>query len=277
MISGEFSLVSLQASLADDALILTFSHDIDDKTATEDSVFIVDHDTRNVILTKNTVDGQTLTMHAVNGFVPNVQYTLLVQRTILNIVGAPLEDPILRNFTFKSEVTDVPETVSPANFEKIRNIKLSWKIKDKDGVEKNAVDNESFLLQIAKENAFYNIVYSTTVTGSKEIELSDKDIPAGQYYWRIRCSAGDSYGKWSNIATFLFNTSADDESGDSPKTETGNIQIIDMVDPKSSDDLIGKAEKLNYDSMPEYFAIKFDEEIDPSLDGIAFSVERRDI
>ena len=281
MISGEFSLSAVKASLAENKVILEFSHELDKNTVTEDSVFIVDHDTRNVILTKNTVTGKVLELYAINGFEPNTEYTLLVQRTIRNIVGVEVADPVMRTLMFKSEILTVPKVLVPANYEQVKDLAVQWDVLDMDGNSVPLAGGESCQVQIAKENAFYNVVYDTIVTNSRAIDLPDT-LSDGQYYVRLRNRAGSDIGKWSQVITFLRNVSeaspVSSDAGAVTESSSGGIEIVDLVDsPVAPGILTAEAEKTEFDVMPEVFTVLFSDEVDPSLEGLVFSVERSDI
>lgn len=280
MAEMHFSIVAVSACLLKKSIFVECSLDVDEDTVDSSNVILLDKTTNTIELFEAETDGKIIQLKLRNDPQPGHDYTLLVQAGIESIVGDRLETAFMRTFQFMSEVVSRVELLRPADFEKIDAIKLEWQ-------ETGDTLTGAFQWQVAKENAFYNIAYETTVTGSNSIELPA--LPEGQYYVRGRAIKGDEYGCWSDVKTFMYvpkpdapteepsETPAEDVPSDVP-VESETTPEIDFDGPT----IIVDVEELTISEEPTNgvtptsgsFAIAFDEDID--ITDIEISAYRSD-
>lgn len=270
MAEMNFVLLSIQTSLKQKSVFIECSLDIDEDTIDANSIIILDKTKSTIELYDSEVDGHLIQARLKNDPQPGDKYTILVQDTIKSIVGDKLEEAIFREIAFDSEVTSDVNILSPANFEKVHATKISWEEKGEHPVN-------SFDVQVAKENVFYNIVTSSKVTGQTEVEFPD--LPDGQYYVRCRAAKGDDYGRWSNVITFLY--SAPETTPEPPTDDKEKDPTI--VDPPSDDGslIIDDVVELTLDEPPtngvtpkDSFTFAFSEDI--NIDDAEIKVYRSD-
>ena len=271
MAEMHFSIVAVSASLLKKSIFVECSLDVDEDTVDSSNVILLDKTTNTIELFEAETDEKIIQLKLRNDPQPGHDYTLLIQPGIESIVGDRLETAFMRTFQFMSEVVSRVELLRPADFEKIDAIKLEWQ-------EVGDTLTGSFQWQVAKENAFYNIAYETTVTGSNSIELPA--LPEGQYYVRGRAVKGDEYGCWSDTKTFMYVPKPDapaEEPTEAPaKSDTS--PEIDFDGPT----IIVDVEELTISEKPTNgvtptsgsFAIAFDEDID--ITDIEISAYRSD-
>lgn len=269
-----FDIIAVTAELKQKSILAEFTLDVDEDTVNSSSVIVLNTSNNTVELYDAVVDGRIIQLKLHNDPQPNDTYTLLVQGTVESIVGDKMDSAFLRELSFSSEVTSEVSLLSPANFEKINALKLEWK-------EIGDTLTNSIQWQIAKENAFYNIVYTTTVNDATSIELPA--IESGQYYIRGRAVKGDEYGRWSEITTFIFNKPAETTEpstpgGDTTTEPTEPTEPVEPSDPSvvpptedPDDPIIIVEEEIKLEDSPdsgttpkEAFSFAFSEDIDIS-------------
>jgi len=131
--------------------------------------------------------------------------------------------------------------LSPSNHEVLNELHFLWEEVSVDGKRENLVS--SYLLQIAKENTFYNVVRETEVVEKQEIRITD--IDEGQYYLRVRAQKNGKYGRWSKVISFLVRQAED-------KTSSYEEQLKIISAPVNGE-------------TPPSFVFQFDEEIDTDI------------
>ena len=215
---------------------------------------------------------------------------MIIQNTILDLEGKPLDKSLFRNVIFKSTVTSNIKLLSPTNFEIISDKTFRW---EEVGEEKF----NFYRLQISTDTNFYNVIVDVTISNKNEITLGNEVLP-GQYFYRIRAEESEEIGRWSETRTFLIKESEetpeevpteesdktntnDDISEEDPHTdepitlhddETG-IVIEDLIneDKKSPINIIDYPKS---GETPSSFSFMFDQNIDP--ESIKVSVIRSD-
>ena len=275
----DFSIVSVEASLLDNAIIVTFSKDIDPDSVSPDNIFVVAHETRAVVPFDIEADEDFVKITSKLGFEPNTDYMIMIQPGICDLIGNELPDPLMRRVHFGGDITNIVRVVEPIDFEVVHEVALKWQESDKDGNIIAPEDvKDAFEIQIAHENAFYNVIYSTTTTASDtEAVLKDPE-EEGQYYFRIRARQGEQFGRWSNVGTFIFKKKAEvpteepapepapeeeapEDEPNSERTE-GGITIVDFASTK------GVLDKPSYKGLTEVgdtgFQFDFGEPVDIS-------------
>lgn len=275
MAQSNFCVLSTNASLRNKCLYIEFSLDVDEDTINDTAFTLINQASRTIIPYKAEVDGKVVTLNLFEWLQPGDRYTLLVQGTIESIVGDPLTKTMMRTLTFESEVVSVVELTSPSNFEKISKVYLSWE-------ETGDVLEKRYYIEIAKENAFYNLVHSTIVTGQNEITLHDMED--GQYFARVRADrGGDNYGKWSETVTFLLEKT--EANPDEPEIPEGNEPDISepeiSIDDEFGPTIIEDIKPLEIDTVPvsgetpkNSFLFAFSENID--ISEATVTIYRRD-
>jgi len=286
----DFSIVSVKTSLLDNAIIITFSKDIDPDSVSPDNIYVMNHDSRASVPFDIEVDEDFVKITSKLGFEPNTDYTILIQPGICDLVGTELSDPLIRQVHFGGDVTNTVKVVEPIDFEIVHEVALRWEEYDKKGKLIPAKDiKDAFEVQIAHENAFYNVVCSTiTLAGDIDVSLKEP-IEEGQYYFRVRARQGEQFGRWSNVGTFIFKKQEekpapeptpippkDDEPvEDEPQPERtdGGITIIDFATNK------GVLEKPSYSLTTEAgdtnFQFMFDEPVD--ISDMKIQIRRSDV
>lgn len=243
----EFGIVGIFTNLVKRTVRVEFTLDIDPDSASLDSLVLCDKETGRLIMADIAVSKKVITMRLKEWPEAEKQYLLRIQSGIRSIVDDELPDSLQRVIVFKSEVLSTVNILSPSHHEVLNDLHISWDEISTDGKEESLVS--SYFLQIAKENAFYNIVRETEVIGKQEIQL--KDIEDGQYYLRVRAQKNNEYGRWSEVISFLVKQAQGESS---PQEE-------DVI---FEEDLRLVESPVNGET-PESFIFVFDEEIDTDV------------
>jgi hypothetical protein len=255
----KFDILGINTSLTDKKVYIECTLDVEEATATRDAITLTERTTSRVIDYDIAVNGTIIELTLKDWPVPNLEHLLVVQTGVKSVTDEPLEAALKRLIIFPSEVTSTAIITSPSNYEEINALSLTW-------IEKQADANmglvNSYYVEVATENAFYNVVRATTVYGKNDIGLTG--IPDGQYFVRVRVQDGDQYGRWSKTITFLFKTTA---GGTAPP-----VSGTDNDDPIYDDDLVILTLPTNGET-PSTFLIEFEDILDP--DGIEIVLLRR--
>ena len=254
----KFDILGINTSLKDKKVYIECTLDVDETSVTPDTITLVAKGTNRLMDTNFAVNGRIIELDLRQWPEPNVEYMIVVQTGVKSITDEPLSTALKRLIIFKSEVMSSVVIVSPSDHEEISAITMAWKEKPIN----NMPAINSYYLEIASENAFYNLVLSTNVFEKNEITLTS--ITAGQYYARVRAQDGDDYGPWSDVVTFLVKE-------DSPVVPTPTPGVDE---PIYSQELEILSVPKNGET-PSTFLIEFDEDID--MDGIEITVTRRNV
>lgn len=201
MATYTFGISGVEASLAEQAILIHFTLDIDEETTGIEDIYLVEKSTKKIVPVDIEVNGDVVKLKLLEWAVPNSEYTLVVQGSIQSVVGDILSAPLLTTVEFESSVMSTISVLSPADFERTNEVRLDWR-----EIGENLTGQ--FYIEVARESAFYNIVIRTHVLGSTDILLASPPEP-GQYFFRVRAedsSSGD-YGTWSDTRTFLYDPS----------------------------------------------------------------------
>lgn len=253
MAEYEFGIIGVEPSFKEQSVFIYFNLDLDPDTIDHKNIYLVYLDKKlnaNKAVNYNLIThGDFIQLKLDDWAVPNDEYTLLIQPGISSITGVNLDSALIRNFSFKTDVTSKIKILSPSNYQKIsNNFTCKWK-EIGDTLENN------FYLEIDKNNLFNLNPIKTTISSKKKFSTKIKEN--GQYYLRIRSIKGDEYGYWSDIVTFLIDNKSNNDSDDN--------------DEDSSDDdmLIIDNEEIKILSFPDNgitpsksFDFVFDEDID---------------
>lgn len=239
----EFGVIGVYANLIDRTVKVEFTLNPDPKTASLDSIVLCDKETGRILQANFSVKQKIVTMHLQEWPVAQKEYLLRIQSGIRSIVDDELPDSLQRVIVFKSEVLSTVSILSPAQHEVLNNLHIAWEEISTNGSEEGLVS--SFYLEVAKENAFYNIVRSSEIKGRSEIELNG--LESGQYFLRVRAQKNKEYGRWSETIAFIIK----------------NKEVVDDVldEPEYEEPLLILSAPKNGETK-ESFIFVFDEEID---------------
>lgn len=273
----KFVVLSAEASLKEQSIFVNCSLDIDEDSITADNLFLLNSSTKAAVPFESIVDGRTIQLKLKTWASPNGEYILFIEKGILSITNLELETSIVRKLVFDSEVVSDIKIISPFNFEELSGeTKISWYETNTETLEK------SYFVQIAEENAFYNIVYESLINCSTE-EVSEANVTdhifsatfkeiaePGQYFVRIRAQRQDGqYGSWSEVVTFDKKGESEDPVSEEPTPEPEPAPsgegptIIDYTREEKIKELVLEYEKYTEDT-PDEFEIKFPMELDIS-------------
>ena len=192
----EFNRLSIHTIAAEKRLDLLFNFDIKPESVKGDSIILSRVRDDFHIPFKLVVKNDLISLQLDDWPDSNEPYFVIVNAAITNIVGRHLQSTVKRKITFKSEIVSKVVVTNPHNFETIQD--LSFKLEEKDG------DVNRYYIEIAKENRFYNTVYTSHID-KKEFDLHIvPDLMPGQYYIRARAEYDEEYGPWSPIVTFCY-------------------------------------------------------------------------
>ena len=236
----EFNLLSVHTIAAEKRVDLLFNFDIAPDSVQGDSIILSRAKDDFHIPFRLIVKNDLIALHLDDWPDTNESYFLIINATITNIVGRHLQGTVKRRLKFRSEITGKAVITQPHNFETVQE--LSFVVEEKDG------DTGRYYIEIAKENRFYNTVYTSSVS-KKEFTLHIvPELPPGQYYVRARAEVEEEYGPWSPIVTFCYKEEPDPEYPIEPVG--GNAEM-----PSAWDDL--------YDSKSEILDSSVTQETEP--------------
>ncbi len=271
----EFNLLSVHTIAAEKRLDLLFNFDIRPESVKGESIILSRVRDDFHIPFKLVVKNDLISLQLDDWPDTNEPFFLIINAEITNIVGRHLQSTIKRKITFRSEVTSKIFVTTPHNFETIQE--LSFKLEEKEG------DVNRYYVEIAKENRFYNTVYTSHVE-KKEFTLHIvPDLMPGQYYIRARAEYDEEYSPWSPVVTFCYKEEPHPEYPIEPVG--GNAEMPsawdDLYDSKSElldgfkeeEPVIEVVEDLDLLTYPEngttpeknQLIFEFDHEIDADL------------
>jgi hypothetical protein len=251
-----FDLLGINASLKDKKVYIECTLNADETTVTSDTITLALRESNRILNYDLAVNGSVIELDLKDWPVPNIEYILVVQTGIKSITGEPLSAALKRMITFPSEITSTIVITSPSDHEEIHALNLAWSEKL---AEENIKPVNSYYIEVAQENAFYNIIKATHVYEKRQINLVD--ISEGQYYLRIRAQNDDEYGRWSETITFLYKAASNAPAPNKPEE-----------DPIYGEELVVVTAPGNGET-PNSFLIEFDEILD--TDGLEVFVTRR--
>lgn len=271
----EFVLLSAEAKAAEKKIILTFNYDIDEDSIQNDSI-TVSTNTGDIIPIKLTVRGEKIDIDLIEWPLVNTEYNVVVEKEIKNIANDELNASVRKKIVFKSIITETVKIISPYQFEKIDTLKIDFS-------ETGKIN--SYFIEIAKENRFYNIVYSGEIYNTNTISPII-DLENGQYYTRIRVQKDDKFGQWSPIITFIYKNVCDcnNEKDNFPSADSklpSAWEDLFVENPNNAINDLKKMEELEILTEPENgttnesFVFEFNKTLDKS-EKIDILVIRRD-
>jgi hypothetical protein len=266
MAEYEFGITDVIASLKEQSVFIYFTLDLDEETVNPDNIILtvrnIDTGKNDIALYDISVFNNIIQLKLNEWAVPNVRYTLIIQPGTKSITGELLNGALIRNFSFKSDVTSKVNLLTPADFEKIpyKDFTCTW-----EEIGNSLTHN--FYLEICKNQAFFNLVLKTSVFGKRS--FTTNELEPGQYFIRIRAQQDDEYGYWSPLKTFIVddNKSEDVDSSESNPNDDENTNNDDdgpiIIEDDNTNDLIIVSTSEN-GITPLSFEITFNEDIDIS-------------
>lgn len=271
----KFNLSSVTKDTSKNTIELKFNFDIDaDSIGTDTIGLTTSNGSRVDFDTKIVDDIIVLTLQTWPD--PEDTLQLTIKKEIKSIDGRLINNALRYKITFESEITSQVTVKEPYNFQKLEDLKFVFS--DSENIN-------SYYIQIAKENRFYNFVYEANVY-TNELDIAIPDLKAGQYYFRARVQSDNRYGKWCQPVTFIFKSVCDEDEpkedgpsanasmpsawsdlyGDGSTYDIGNKNntIIDNNLPEVEDEL----EIITYPEQgvtPSSFVFELDKELDDNF------------
>lgn len=122
MAEYEFGITDVIASLKEQSVFVYFTLDLDEETVNPENIILtvrnIDTGKNDIALYDISVFNNIIQLKLNEWAVPNVRYTLIIQPGTKSITGELLNGALIRNFSFKSDVTSKVNLLTPADFEK---------------------------------------------------------------------------------------------------------------------------------------------------------------
>lgn len=265
MAEYEFGIISIEPSLKEQSVFIQFNLDLDDDTVTYENIYLMslntDLNANEGVLYDIVVQNDILQLKLKDWAIPNNKYTLLIQPGISSVTGVTLESALIRNFSFKTDVTSKINILSPSTYEKVtgKSFTCSW---EELG---NKIEN-NFYLEIDTTNAFNNNPLKTIVNNKNNF-ITDI-LENGQYYLRVRSQKDNMYGYWSDTITFLIDNNDDPNDNDNDNNEDDNDDIL------ITDNNINIISLPDNGITPDSFQIEFDDNI--NISNLSVKIVRSD-
>lgn len=270
----KFCILTVETSLKDQSIYLTFNKEIDQTTLSYSNIilalnsnYIAPLATYDIVLGD---DLKTLQLKFKDAPAVNQPYILMIQENIKDLEGNTLDKSLLRYLEFKSNVTSDVILKSPANFEIVEEQKFSWEERGDNPVN-------SFRLQVSTDTGFCNIVTDIVIKDQTSIVLGTP-LKAGQYFYKIRAEVDDAFGPWCETRTFLVQQDEEYQEQDVSDDSTIDDDKEDVIVEDLVNDV--KGERLIVEDSPKSgvtpssFLFLFSEDIDP--ESLQVSVIRSD-
>lgn len=257
----EFSCSSITTDAKNKSITLFMTAEIDERTVVGDNLQLLDCSTNSFVIIDYTVDLDKIIITLPRFPVPNSKYTIVLQG-VTDIVGNPLKRGInYYNVQFESPILTEVKFVSPTHSEEVDNLIFSLYeyIAEKDLPNKDQIEfTNSFYIEVATDNLFNNIIFTTELIDRNILPVME--LRNGQYFARVRVQKLDAYGNWSEVITFVLNSS----------TPNNKSNVFNNTEQESESDLEPVFYKpLTIVGVPKdgddinSFFIEFSGEIDP--------------
>src|SRR5574344_358632 len=193
MAEYKFNILTVTPSLKEQSVFIECSLGVDAATATTENILLMQSQSKRIAPFDVIVDNRVIQLKLKEWAEPNAKYLLIVQSGIKSVSGEDLPAALMRDIIFKSQILENVKITSPADFQKINALTVAWQTFDKD---KKEVSGKNCYIEVAAENAFYNVLYKTSTT---ESSILFTDLKPGQYFVRARIQDNDQYGAWSKL------------------------------------------------------------------------------
>ena len=158
----KFSISAIETDLKDQSIYISFNKEYDSDTISHESILIArkSDGVNSALLYDYDIifsdDLKTVQLKFKSTLEVNQEYVIIIQNTILDLEGKPLDKSLFRNVVFKSTVTSDIKLLSPSNFEIISDKTFRWE-------EVGETKFNFYRLQISTDTNFYNIILDTTI------------------------------------------------------------------------------------------------------------------
>lgn len=200
-----FNLSSVKLDAINKQIVLHFNFDIDEKSVEGSFLNLVSMDGDHVNF-KYKVHNDNIILYLDEWPNPEKEYQILIEKKLRNIANQFLNNAIRYKLSFDTYIVSLVNIKSPYNFQTLQELTFKWEDTENIG---------QYYVEIAKENSFYNLVYSSEVY-TNDITLTIPDMLPGQYYIRVRVQKDNQYGKWSDIVSFIYKYICDCEEDKDP-------------------------------------------------------------
>ena len=212
----KFEVVGTETDLLHQKIAVELSFAPDEDTVTKDVIYIGEEKTGRILNFNINVTGRIIELLLLEWPKPNTVYNLFVQKGILSVSEEELDASLRRNLVFKSDITSTVDIISPSDNEVLTGLNIAWSEKINEP-GKSLIN--SYYLEIASDNGFFNIEKSSKIVQKQNISLTN--VSEGQHFLRIRAQVNEQYGLWSDATSFYFGKEPVIDPG-IPTGSTGN-------------------------------------------------------
>lgn len=193
----EFAVVSIDTIIQDKQIILTSNKAINPNSLNDIVIELFERATKTPLLFDYEVNFDKLIIKLKEWPIPNTDYILGVTG-MASITEETLDTNIKKRLQFKSNVVSTVKVISPVMFEETSSLA----IKLLESAEDTTKLTNSFYIEIATDNSFFNITNKTTLN-STSVTIALKE--QGQHFVRARVQTDDSnYSIWSPVISFIY-------------------------------------------------------------------------
>lgn len=256
-----FTINDVETDYKKRTITVHFSHDIDPDTVNHQTVLLGGSD-GSVLHYKLQTSRNKVFVLLTDWPEPSRKYLLRIGKQVTSIVGDELSAAATFTIQFQTEITSTVRITTPANFETIKGdeVTVRWEEVPSDGAAAQQTSSE-YVVEVSKENSFYNVLYSTTVQNKNDITFAD--LEGGQYFVRVRAVRDGLYGPWSETVTFMLKDGTLSGPDDELPVFIDGLEIVEVI-PRSGE-------------TPESFVICFSDDIDPNIEIENIIIKRRPI
>lgn len=260
----EFSIVSLIPKLEEKTIIAKTNFDIDKNSINSSTIVLLcKYDSSETLLTFE-VNKNELIINIEEDLIPNAEYILKISN-IKSILGEKLISGIVRRYKYDSIIIDIPEIISPSNYEQIDN-------KIKIELKSNYTDNDfNYLIQISDDVAFINIVRESIV--GSDGQLIEEPLKEGQYFIKARIEKEinnkKEVGKWSKVITFISSSTIIKDENNSNNKDDNDLSN----EPEFIKEITLTGYPKNGET-PNSIILEYSDKIDPNFKGEIFVIRR---
>lgn len=275
-----FAVISVSTDLQTQSVYITFNKQLDTDTVNLTNLMIASqhkNEKASVGLVTDlatfdvdtTDDLKTIILRFHDTPEINTDYALLLREGISDLEGSFLEHTLFRYVRFESTVISTVSLVSPANFEQITDLTLTWE-------ESGSELTNRYRVQVGTENVFHVILIDSVVSNKTSVSLAGQ-LGAGQYYYRVRPETAEEYGSWSEVRTFIV-ADADPVETTQQSDETAIVETD--IEPVIEDWTTDRPDRITLEAGPNNgvtpLSFMFQFSADIATNTITVSVVRSD-
>jgi hypothetical protein len=224
---NEFSIVAIDTAIQNKQIIIEANKTINSNASDNIVIELYERATKTPLVFNYTVEKEKLIITSRDWPIPNTDYILGVTG-ITSVTGDTLEGNIKKRVKFESNVLSTVKVTSPIMFEEVKSLDINLVEEADDSA--NLVG--SYYIEVATDNAFFNIVHQTTASkASFTLYLKEQ----GQHFIRARVQKDDcNYSRWSPAISFIYGAVPESYPTDLEEEEALNdipIEIDDDLEP----------------------------------------------